>query len=115
MTMLILLRGIMGFILLSMSVLTVLAVQESSLTDAGSELWNNAWFRLTLADAYFGFLIVFLWVAYKEPTVKSKLVWFVLFVALGNMAVSAYILIQLFKDGKRDLARSLLLRADDQV
>jgi hypothetical protein len=111
--MLILLRVILSLILLSMVALTLVASQESSLMEAGSELWKDAWFRLTLADAYFGFLIVYLWTAYKERTWWAKIVWFVLFMALGNMAVAAYILIQLFKVREKDLAASLLLRADE--
>jgi hypothetical protein len=109
-----LLRGILSLILLSMIVLTAVAIRESSLMAAGTELWNDAWFRLTLADAYFGFLIVYLWVAYKERTLWSKIVWFLLFMVLGNMAVSTYILIQLFRVRHGNLAESLLLRADGQ-
>ena len=86
--------------------------QEASLTEAGPELWKDAWFRLTLADAYSGFLIVYFWVAYKERTLGSKIVWFILFMALGNMAVSAYILIQLFRVRHESLAESLLLKAE---
>ena len=86
------------------------AAQESSLMESGPELWKDAWFRLTLADAYFGFLIVYIWVAYKEPTLPARVVWFLLFMALGNMAVSAYVLIQLFKIKKGDSLEALLLR-----
>ena len=64
--MLVLLRVVLSLILLSMVALTLVAFQESSLMEAGSELWKDAWFRLTLADAYLGFLIVYLWVAYIE-------------------------------------------------
>ncbi len=108
--MLTLLRGILGLILISMIVLTVVAVQESSLMEAGSKLWDDAWFRLTLADAYFGFLILYLWVAYKERTLSSKIAWFLLFMTMGNMAVAAYILIQLSRVRHGNLAESLLLR-----
>ena len=111
--MLVLLRIILSLILLSMVALTLVAFQESSLTKAGSELWKNAWFRLTLADAYFGFLIVYLWVAYKERTRWAKIAWFVLFMVLGNMAIAAYILVQLFGVREGDFATSLLLRADE--
>ena len=111
-TSIIVLRGFMIFILLGMIALTVVAVREASLSEAGAVLWQDAWFRLTLADAYFGFLIVYLWVWYKERKLWSKIAWFVLFVALGNMAVSAYILIQLFSVRQGDLAESLLLRGD---
>ena len=110
--MLVLLRVILSLILLSMIALTLTAFQESSLMEAGSDLWKDAWFRLTLADAYFGFLIVFLWVAYKERTRWARIVWFLLFMVLGNMAVTAYILVQLFRVREGNLAASLLLRAD---
>ena len=105
-----LLRGVLGLILLGMIVLTAVAIQESSLMEAGSKLWNDAWFRLTLADAYFGFLMVYLWVAYKERTLWSRIAWFLLFMTMGNMAVAAYILIQLSRVRHGNLAESLLLR-----
>jgi hypothetical protein len=111
--MLVFLRVILSLVLLIMIGLTLVAFQEAGLMEAGSELWKDAWFRLTLADAYFGFLIVYLWVAYKERTWWAKIVWFVLFMALGNMAVATYILIQLFKVREDNLASSLLLRADE--
>ena len=111
-TSIIVLRGIMIFILLGMIALTVEAVREASLWEAGAVLWEDAWFRLTLADAYFGFLIVYLWVWYKERKLWTRIAWLVLFAALGNMAVSAYILIQLFSVRQGDLAGSLLLRGD---
>jgi hypothetical protein len=102
----------MIFILLGMIALTVVAVREARLSEAGAVLWEDAWFRLTLADAYFGFLIVYLWVWYKERRFGSKIVWLVLFVTLGNMAVAVYILIQLFTVRQENWVESLLLRAD---
>jgi len=110
--MLILLRVIMVAVLLSMIGLTLVTMQEASLMEAPSLLWDDAWFRLALADAYFGFLIVYLWVFYKERTLVSRIGWFLFFVALGNMAVSTYVLIQLFRVRENNLAESLLLRAD---
>jgi hypothetical protein len=109
-TALILLRSMTGLILISMIILTVVAIREASLMEAGSALWKDAWFRLTLADAYFGFLIFYSWVFYKERTQAAKIVWFLLIMGLGNMAVSAYILIQLFKIQPGDVAESFLLR-----
>jgi hypothetical protein len=109
--MLIFLRFAMFSVLLGMVVLTWVAIQEASLMEAGPALWKDAWFRLTLADAYFGFLVVYLWVFYKERTYGSRIIWFLLFMTLGNMAVSTYILIQLFRAREGNLAESLLLRA----
>lgn len=55
----------------------------------------NPWFVATLFDAYFGFLWFWLWIAYKETSNAARLVWLVLVLALGNMAMAAYALIQL--------------------
>ncbi len=37
------------------------------------------------------------WVAYKERTLGSRLLWLLLILALGNIAMSFYVLIQLFR------------------
>ncbi|MDE2710974.1 MAG: hypothetical protein OXI65_04325 [Acidobacteriota bacterium] len=49
-------------ILLGMVGLTVFASTEQGLFEAGTLLWPDAWFRATLADAYFGFLIAYCWI-----------------------------------------------------
>jgi hypothetical protein len=51
----------------------------------------------TLWDAYFGFITFWVWVAYKERTVWARVSWLVLILALGNIAMSFYVLIQLFR------------------
>ena len=47
-------------------------------------------------DAYFGFITFFCWLAWRERSLGIKIVWFVLIMALGNIAMSLYVLIQLF-------------------
>ena len=51
----------------------------------------------TLYDAYFGFLTFFCWLAWRERSTAIKIVWFVLIMGLGNIAMSFYVLIQLFR------------------
>ena len=63
--MVILLRVFFAVVLVSMLVLTTTASLDQGIVEAGAELWPDAWFRATLADAYFGFLTVFLWIAPK--------------------------------------------------
>ena len=58
-------------------------------------LWPDPWFRATLADAYFGFLFFWLWVAWREQSVAQSIMWFVLIMTLGNFAMAAYLLLQL--------------------
>ena len=57
----------------------------------------NPWAVATLYDAYCGFLTFYIWVAYKERQVWARVVWFVLIMGLGNIAMSIYALKELFK------------------
>jgi len=49
-----------------------------------------------LYDAYFGFVTFFCWLRRREQSLGIKIVWFILIMALGNMAMSAYVFLQLF-------------------
>lgn len=72
---------------------------------------NNPWLIATLFDAYFAFLWFWLWVAYKETSWLLRGLWLVLILLLGNMAMAAYMLIQLWKLPPNPGAKDLLLRA----
>ena len=58
---------------------------------------ESPWAVATLYDAYCGFITFFVWVCFKERSLVAKVLWFILIMALGNIAMSAYMLIQLFK------------------
>jgi hypothetical protein len=88
--------------------ISVLPVINDLLAQPGSG--NNPWFVATMFDAYFGFLWFWLWVAYKEPTWLRRVVWLLLILALGNMAMAAYVLIELARLPENASAESLLLR-----
>ena len=102
-------------ILLAMLYVTISASFDRGVFDAGAALWPDPWFRATLADAYFGFITFFIWVAYKERGLLRKAVWFVLIMALGNIAMSVYVLIQLFRLAKNAPLRHLLLRKTHEI
>jgi hypothetical protein len=53
---------------------------------------GNPW--ATLYDAYFGFVTFFCWVGWREPSLISKIVCFLLIMLLGNIAMSFYVLPQ---------------------
>ena len=61
-----------------------------------SKMFNEPWAVATFADAYCGFLTFFVWVAYKENSVWKSMLWFLLIMALGNIAMSGYVLWQLW-------------------
>ena len=106
------LKVIFFLILFGMLAVTTLASLDRGVFEAGAELWQDPWFRATLADAYFGFLVVFLWIAYKEGTWGRRLLWFALLMGLGNIAIAIYVLIQLFRLPSGASMEDLLLRRE---
>ncbi len=95
---------------LAMLSITILASIDQNIFHAVGDMWPNWWFKAALADAYIGFLIFFVWVAYKELHMVRKLIWFAALMLLGNMATCAYILLELFKLQKGDSFETLLTR-----
>ena len=108
--MIVVLRGLFALILVSMIAVTTWASLERSMFEAGGELLRNPWGIATLSDAYCGFLTFFVWVAYKERTMVARAGWFVLIMALGNIAMSFYVLLQLFRIPADGSVEQLLLR-----
>jgi hypothetical protein len=74
----------------AMIAVTVTASLERGVFTALADLGSDAWFRATLADAYFGFLTFYCWVAYREETWAGRIVWLVAILCLGNIAMSVY-------------------------
>ena len=99
-------------ILVGMLTVTTIASMDRGIFSVGSELLSDRWFQATLADAYFGFMTFYVWVAYKEPTLLRRVIWFVLIMTLGNIAMSIYVLIQLAQMQPQDGWPQLLLRAE---
>jgi len=91
------LKGLFGLIFLGMLSVTITATIDQNIFESVGNMWPNWWFKATLADAYFGFLTFFVWVAYKELHLWRKLLWFALIMLLGNLAISAYMLLELYK------------------
>jgi hypothetical protein len=91
------LKILFSSIFLSLLICTVWAsVQQpvlrwGGLTSGPDRYWTIA----TLMDAYFGFLTFYVWVFFKESRYLPRIAWFVAIMFLGNMAMSAYVLLQL--------------------
>jgi hypothetical protein len=58
---------------------------------------DRYWTIATLLDAYFGFLTFYVWVLFKEARWLPRVAWFIAIMLLGNMAMSAYVLLQLLR------------------
>jgi hypothetical protein len=70
---------------------------ESNLIEEWDFLGGIPWMRATLWDFYANVLVIFTWIAYRENSYISKVVWLILLVCLGSIASCAYVLIQLFR------------------
>ena len=105
------LRALFFLVLLGMLAVTVTASLERGVFEAASDLWSDAWFRATLADAYFGFLTVYVWIAYRERGWARRLTWFVLLMALGNTPIMEW---NIF-NGARTLAANLAYELPEAV
>ncbi len=81
----------------TMFAVTVWATWDRGMLEAGGELLQFPWFIATLADAYFAFLAFYLWLAWRERRWSARLLWLVLVMSLGSMAIASYMLIQLGK------------------
>ena len=78
--------------------------------ESHGDLWTDLWFKATLMDAYFGFITFFVWVAYKELRLWRRMIWFALIMLLGNLAIPAYMLLELYKLQVGDTIETLLTR-----
>ena len=91
------LKLLFGFIFVFMVVMTVRTSMHMRLWSAWPSFAASPWAMATLYDAYFGFLTFFCWLAWRERSLGGKIVWFALIMAGGNIAMSLYVLIQLFQ------------------
>ena len=68
--------------------------QQNLLTDFG---WTTSpmWFKATLVDFYINQFILWLWVVYLEPKWLIRSLWLVIFITMGSMGTSLFILYRL--------------------
>ncbi len=98
-----------GTIFVWMTAIVVRTSMIVSIPDAWASFAANPWAVATLYDAYFGFVIFWVWVAHRERTYPMRILWLVLILGLGNIATSLYVLIQLVGLRAGEPAESLLL------
>jgi uncharacterized membrane protein YczE len=105
------LKFLFSTILLGMLFVTIKASMHENIFDAGHIL-KEPWVVATLWDAYCGFITFFVWVCYKETKWWARILWFVLIMTLGNIAMAVYVLIQLFRLPADATMKDLLLRKE---
>lgn len=104
------LRIIFGIVLVTMLIVTTWASNIVALWKTPTTVLGHPWFIATLFDTYFAFLTFWLWVAYKQRGWGSRVGWLIGILLLGNIAMAAYLLIQLFKLPADAKIEDLILR-----
>lgn len=94
--MIIFLRLLFVAVIASMLAVTSWASRHTPLFSIPREVFTHPWFIATLFDAYWAFVAFYVWVAWKEQSLRARLIWFVAIIALGNIAMAAYLLRELF-------------------
>ena len=105
-----LLISVAALIFVVMVTVTIHSSLEMSLSDAWGDYKANPWAIATLYDAYSGFTLYWLWVAFRERNWGARTLWFILIMALGNIATSAYLLFQLLRLKEDEPLENVLLR-----
>ena len=103
------LRILFGVILVGMLCVTTWASLRVPLWNAGPDV-SDPWSLATLCDAYAGFLTFYAWVFYKERAAAGRILWFILIMALGNIAMAVYVLRELARLPDDAPFEALLLR-----
>ncbi len=105
-----LLLTLFGCFFLIILFFTVRASLSENIFKVDPVVLANRWFQATLVDAYLGFGTFYVWVAYRESSLLARGFWLILILLLGNLAMSAYVMIRLLMlPANADLS-ALLLR-----
>jgi predicted permease len=104
------LRFLFTLVLGSMLGVTTWASLQVPVLQIPRSVGAHPWFIATLFDTYWAFFTFYVWLAYKEPGWLPRVLWFVAVVLLGNIAMSIYCLIQLWRLPGQARLEQLLLR-----
>mgnify|MGYP003339720121 FL=1 len=94
--MIIALRVLFLVVIASMLAVTTWASLHTPIFAIPREVFTHPWFIATLFDAYWAFIAFYVWVAWKEQSAAARVGWFIAIIALGNIAMAAYLLRELF-------------------
>lgn len=108
--MILFLRILFSFVLVNMLFVTSWASMQCALWNTPRAVATHPWFIATMFDTYWGFITFYCWVAYKETSWLAKIAWLIAILLLGNIAMSIYALIQLFRVPASATVKDVLLR-----
>lgn len=102
-------------VLASLLAVCVFASRQVALWDLPAEVGGHPWFIATLLDAYWGFLIIWLWIVARETSIGARAGWLLALLLLGNMATAVYVFLQLSRLRAGDPPSAVLCPAPREV
>ena len=103
-----LLKVVYAGIFVSMIAVTSWAQMQEGFLSCLRRIPSDPWFVATLFDTYFAFFCFWLWLAFRERSVVKSILWAVLIVLGGNITMSVYVLMQLFRLKPEEPASAIL-------
>ncbi len=97
-------------VLVAMLGVTGWASSEVALWKTPRAVATHPWFIATLFDAYFGFTAFWIWLAWRESGALARAAWLVAILLLGNIAMAAYVLVELWRLPPGSTASALFTR-----
>ena len=87
--------ALFALVIASMLAVTSWASLHCPLFGVPKEVYTHPWFLATMADAYWGFVTFYVWVAYKQTSWIARVAWALAILTLGNIAMASYCLAEL--------------------
>ena len=97
-------------ICLFMVTVTIRTSMAESLWSAWPVYAASPWAMATFWDAYCGFTLFWMWIAFRERSWPVRILWLILVYALGNIATAAYLFIALSQLRPEQPASAVLAR-----
>ncbi len=102
-------KWVAGLVIVALLFAAIRAANHQALWNLPREVGTDPWFIATLLDAYCGFLIFWLWVAYRERDWFARITWLVVFLLTGNIGTASYLLWRLSRIGPSGTIEDLLV------
>ena len=83
--------------LLAMTIALLNGFMNGDFFEDGNLILNNPWGIVSLVDLYVGFILFAMWIAFREKTLISSILWIISLMVLGFFIGSLYVLITLYK------------------
>jgi len=90
-------RIVAWFSTLAMSFMIIFSLMTGDFFEQGSILMSLVWGQMSLVDLYIAFLLVHIWIFYKETKILPKIIWAILLIVTGSLATALYILIESYR------------------